>query len=89
MAKKYLICADLFLERISTFTFMRPSSDPLPPALASVPPRFLSRTSMVVGERAARPGIQDPRFSGYQAVRLATELLPASFALLGPDQVIY
>lgn len=68
---------------------MRPSSDPLPPALASVPPRFLSRTSMVVGERAARPGIQDPRFSGYQAVRLATELLPASFALLGPDQVIY
>lgn len=34
-----------------------------------------------------RPGVDHTSESGYQALRLATELVPTTFALLGSDQV--
>jgi len=40
-----------------------------------------------MGERVARPNMSPVHDSGFQALRLATELMPSTLALLGADQV--
>lgn len=48
-----------------------------------MPVRHMPHASLVAGERVGKPGgVQE---SGYQVVRLATELVPATLALLGSD----
>lgn len=59
--------------------------DPLPPKLSATPTRYMSHNSFIVGERVIRPGMDPASESGYQVLRLATELVPATFALLGSD----
>ncbi|GJQ74572.1 hypothetical protein Trydic_g21433 [Trypoxylus dichotomus] len=72
-------------EKMSTYTFMRNVKDPLPPSLASTPVRYMVHNSYILGEKVVRPGMDCTSESGYQVLRLATELVPATFALLGSE----
>ncbi|XP_076178672.1 sodium-dependent transporter bedraggled isoform X2 [Ptiloglossa arizonensis] len=74
-------------ERISSYVFMRPVNQPAPPGYSSTPERFMAHASFIVGERITRPGADFSVESGYQALRLSTELVPATLALLGTEQV--
>ncbi|KAJ8678551.1 hypothetical protein QAD02_014338 [Eretmocerus hayati] len=74
-------------ERISNYGFLRPTSQPAPLAYSSTPERFMSHASFVVGQRVTRPGSDINFESGYQVLRLSTELVPATLAILGPEQV--
>ncbi|XP_015599859.1 uncharacterized protein LOC107269926 isoform X2 [Cephus cinctus] len=74
-------------ERISGYTFMRLVNQPAPPGYSSTPERFMSHASFLVGQRVLRPGADLSIESGYQVLRLSTELVPATLALLGTEQV--
>lgn len=77
----------LHLERISGYTFMRLVNQPAPSWYTSTPERFMSHASFLVGQRVTRPGADVSIESGYQVLRLSTELVPATLALLGTEQV--
>ena len=47
----------------------------------------MAHASFVVGQRVIRPGGDLNHESGYQALRLSTELVPATLAVLGAEQV--
>ncbi|XP_011314570.1 uncharacterized protein bdg isoform X2 [Fopius arisanus] len=74
-------------ERISGYIFMRPVSQPPPSGYGNTPERFMSHASFLLGQRAIRPGADLSIESGYQALRLSTELVPATLAVLGTEQV--
>ncbi|KAL6442681.1 hypothetical protein ACFW04_002647 [Cataglyphis niger] len=74
-------------ERISGYTFMRLANKPAPSGHSSTPERFMSHASFLLGQRVIRPGVDTSIESGYQVLRLATELVPATLALLGTEQV--
>ncbi|XP_036139832.1 uncharacterized protein LOC105836629 isoform X2 [Monomorium pharaonis] len=74
-------------ERMSGYTFMRLASQPAPPGYTSTPERFMSHASFLLGQRVTRPGADTSTESGYQVLRLATELVPSTLALLGTEQV--
>ncbi|XP_060523939.1 sodium-dependent transporter bedraggled isoform X2 [Cylas formicarius] len=74
-------------EHMSSSVFLRSARDPLPPSLANTPVRYMIHNSFILGERVIRPGVDYSTESGYQALRLATELLPATFAVMGAEQV--
>ena len=46
----------------------------------SIPLRHMSHASLVAGDRVSKPGAAHE--SGYQVIRLATELIPATLAIL-------
>ncbi|KAL0275503.1 UNVERIFIED_CONTAM: hypothetical protein PYX00_003332 [Menopon gallinae] len=69
-------------ERMSSYSFLRRTGSNLPPSY-TIPVRHMPHASLVAGDRVGRPGsVQE---SGYQVIRLATELVPATLALLGSD----
>lgn len=72
---------------MTVYGFMRPYNQPAPAAYASTPERFMAHASFLVGQRVTRPGAELNFESGYQALRLATELVPATLAVLGTEQV--
>ncbi|XP_018331039.1 uncharacterized protein LOC108740985 [Agrilus planipennis] len=74
-------------EKISSYGFLRATKDPLPANLANTPVRYMFHQSFIVGERVTRPGTDHTSESGYQALRFATELLPTTFAIIGPNQL--
>ncbi|XP_063990631.1 sodium-dependent transporter bedraggled isoform X2 [Diachasmimorpha longicaudata] len=74
-------------ERISGYIFMRPVNQPAPSGYGNTPERFMSHASFLLGQRAIRPGADLSLESGYQALRLSTELVPATLAVLGTEQV--
>ncbi|KAK2587170.1 hypothetical protein KPH14_002920 [Odynerus spinipes] len=74
-------------ERISGYSFMRLVGQSAPPWYSSTSERFMSHASFLVGQRVTRPGADVATESGYQVLRLSTELVPATLALLGTEQV--
>ncbi|OXU30031.1 hypothetical protein TSAR_017027 [Trichomalopsis sarcophagae] len=74
-------------ERISSYTFLRPINQPSPSGYSSTPERFMAHASFLVGQRVSRPGAELTYESGYQVLRLSTELVPATLAVLGTEQV--
>jgi len=66
---------------------MRLANQPAPPEYSSTPERFMSHASFLLGQRVIRPGANTSIESGYQVLRLSTELVPATLALLGAEQV--
>ncbi|KAE8742791.1 hypothetical protein FOCC_FOCC011649, partial [Frankliniella occidentalis] len=80
-------------ERMSTYPFLQ--SGPLerldryqvPLTYQTTPVRWMPHASYVMGERVQKPGSLAAQESGYQVLRLATELVPTTLALLGADQV--
>jgi len=66
---------------------MRLANQPAPSGYSSTPERFMSHASFLLGQRVIRPGADTSVESGYQVLRLATELVPSTLALLGTEQV--
>ncbi|KAJ4452353.1 hypothetical protein ANN_03886 [Periplaneta americana] len=71
----------------STYAFLQWNSEPLPPLLASTPVRYMAHTTLIAGTRVVVPGVDSRHQSGYQVLRLATELVPSTLAQLGADAV--
>uniref|UniRef100_A0A182JTD9 Transporter n=1 Tax=Anopheles christyi TaxID=43041 RepID=A0A182JTD9_9DIPT len=74
-------------ENLGTNIFLRPANQPLPPQQATMPNRWLLRYSSVIGESFKRSYADPSRESGYQALRLVTELLPAALAAATPEHI--
>lgn len=74
-------------ENMSTVTFLQSEGAPLHPVYARHPVRYMQHSSLIVGTRVLLPGMGAGSERGYQVLRLATELAPSTFALVGPDQV--
>ncbi|XP_066909040.1 sodium-dependent transporter bedraggled isoform X2 [Halyomorpha halys] len=75
-------------EKMSSYGFLHPiKGPPLLASMVSTPPRFYQRSLFQVGERVIRPAVNTRQQSGYQALRLATELVPATLAVLGPGKL--
>ncbi|XP_017784559.1 PREDICTED: uncharacterized protein LOC108568137 isoform X2 [Nicrophorus vespilloides] len=85
-ANGYTYHPDSF-EGINTYTFLRHAKDPLPPNLAATPVKYMVHNSFIVGDRVTRPGVDPSAESGYQVLRFATELIPATFAILGAEKI--
>lgn len=71
------------LERSATNIFLQRRDIPLPYSYA-VPIRWMSHSGLILGERTIKPQTNICHESGYQPLRLATELVPATFAAIGP-----
>lgn len=69
-----------FPENIGTDIFLLPADQPLPPQYATMPTKWLIRYSMVLGESFKRPYANPHQESGYQVLRLVTELFPSTLA---------
>ncbi|XP_065170048.1 sodium-dependent transporter bedraggled isoform X2 [Atheta coriaria] len=82
----YIYQPDSF-EKLSTYTFLRHVSEPLPASMAATPVRYMHHHSFILGDRVTRPGIDPATESGYQVLRFATELIPTTFSLLGTEKV--
>ncbi|KAL9703489.1 hypothetical protein quinque_007007 [Culex quinquefasciatus] len=74
-------------ENIGTDIFLLPSDQPLPPQHATMPTKWLIRYSMVLGESFKRPYANPHQESGYQALRLITELLPSTLAAATQERI--
>ncbi|XP_050515599.1 sodium-dependent transporter bedraggled isoform X2 [Diabrotica virgifera virgifera] len=82
----YTYLPDSF-ESMASYTFLRSTKDALPHSLSSTPVRNMPHNSFNLGERVLRPNVDFSKESGYMVLRLATELVPATFAVMGADQV--
>lgn len=71
-------------ENMGTYRFLLPGGVNI--HVKSKPVQYLAHTSLICGVRVLLEDntVQE---SGYQVLRLATELVPSTFALLGADQV--
>lgn len=74
-------------ERKSTYIFLQPNSVRPLPSLGHTPVRYMTHTMLIAGSRITVPGMDFRQQSGYQVLRLATELVPSTLALLGADAV--
>ncbi|EDS34501.1 sodium/chloride dependent transporter [Culex quinquefasciatus] len=74
-------------ENIGTDIFLLPSDQPLPPQHATMPTKWLIRYSMVLGESFKRPYANPHQESGYQVLRLVTELLPSTLAAATQERI--
>lgn len=77
----------LLPERMSSYIFLfKQNSSQARKHLTPV--RWMQHNSLFLGERTMKnnvPGM--PQESGYQAMRLATELFPATFAMIGAKNI--
>ncbi|XP_063696615.1 sodium-dependent transporter bedraggled [Culicoides brevitarsis] len=67
-------------ENMGSYVFLMPTDRPLPSPLTSFPSKWLTRYSTVLGESFRKFGHSYPKESGYQVLRLVTELLPSTLA---------
>lgn len=51
---------------MSSYIFLRPAKNPLPPSLANTPPRFMTHNLFIVGDRIMKPNMDVTTESGYQ-----------------------
>ena len=80
-----MLCHDQFPETEDHAKFLQPVApgDPLN-EVTRITSRHMAHSSLLAGTRLVLPLTKHRRpKSGYQALRLATELLPATFAALG------
>nr|CAD7576178.1 unnamed protein product [Timema californicum] len=73
-------------EHMSSYSFLHSDRSSSPIHLTSTPVRFMGHSQFVVGSQVVQPGANSAQQSGYQALRLATEIVPATLALLGSGQ---
>ncbi|XP_066999497.2 sodium-dependent transporter bedraggled [Anabrus simplex] len=74
-------------EQMSTYLFLHPDSTAIPAVYVTTPVRYMTHSTFIAGTRVILPNAKIDNESGYQVLRLATELVPSTFALLGADQV--
>jgi hypothetical protein len=79
-----MIC---FSERMSSYIFLfKQNSSQARKHLTPV--RWMQHSSLFLGERTMKNNMAGmPQESGYQAMRLATELFPATFAMIGAKNI--
>lgn len=65
---------------MGSYEFLLRTDRPLPTQLATTPSKWLSRYSTVLGESFRKFNVAYPKESGYQVLRLVTELLPSTLA---------
>nr|CAD7265674.1 unnamed protein product [Timema shepardi] len=73
-------------QHMSSYSFLHSDRSSSPIHLTSTPVRFMGHSQFVVGSQVVQPGANSAQQSGYQALRLATEIVPATLALLGSGQ---
>ncbi|XP_050535802.1 sodium-dependent transporter bedraggled isoform X2 [Daktulosphaira vitifoliae] len=74
-------------ERESSYIFMF-KQDSSQAKKHLTPVRWMQHSSLLLGERTMKTSVPGmPQESGYQAMRLATELFPATFALVGAKTI--
>lgn len=73
-------------ENLDSSIFLKQTTD-LPVSLANSPEKYMLHNSYTVGHKVIRPFVDRNTESGYQVLRLATELIPAMFAILGPERL--
>lgn len=66
-------------ETLSSNVFLYPKSQPIPTHVISVPAKWLPRYSTILGEAMKQPGVPHHKESGYQVLRLITEIIPSAF----------
>lgn len=66
-------------ETLQSNVFLYPTSKPIPSHVISIPPKWLPRFSTILGEAMKQPGVPHHKESGYQVLRLITEIIPAAF----------
>ncbi|CAK1555186.1 unnamed protein product [Leptosia nina] len=69
-------------ETIKSSQFIWPTSEPLPGNAASAPVRYMGQYGSLVGVTVWRQGNLAKTFSGWQPLQLATEIVPATLAVL-------
>lgn len=78
-------------ENTKSNIFLWPSDGAIPPHLASIPSKWITRYSTVLGETCKLPIYSQQqssqRESGYQAIRLVTELFPSALASVTHQQI--
>ncbi|XP_044258014.1 sodium-dependent transporter bedraggled isoform X2 [Tribolium madens] len=74
-------------ENINSYTFLESTRGRVPPKYSNTPIKYMVHNSFFLGEKVIRPGVDSSVESGYQALRLATELVPATFAVLGAEKM--
>lgn len=72
---------------MSSYVFMRSVNELAPPGQGNTPERFMKHASFIIGQRVVRPSFESSIESGYQALRLSTELVPATLSILGTETV--
>ncbi|XP_073990606.1 sodium-dependent transporter bedraggled isoform X2 [Rhodnius prolixus] len=74
-------------EKMSTYGFLHPVKSPLPATQSSTPIRWMQHSLYLAGDKVTKPGVNSRQQSGYQALRLATELVPATLAIIGAERL--
>lgn len=77
----------MYLEKMSTYGFLHPVKSPLPATQSSTPIRWMQHSLYLAGDKVTKPGVNSRQQSGYQALRLATELVPATLAIIGAERL--
>lgn len=75
-------------EHVSSYTFLKSNQNSLATTYNSLPERFMPHHASLIGTHIARPGVDSSSQSGYQVLQLATELVPSTLAIIGPDKVL-
>ncbi|CAH0399868.1 unnamed protein product [Chilo suppressalis] len=74
-------------ETIKSSQFLWPTKDPMPGNLVSTPVRYMTHYSSLVGVTVTKNGNSVRTLSGWQPLQLATQLVPATLAVLPPNML--
>ncbi|XP_068617356.1 sodium-dependent transporter bedraggled isoform X2 [Battus philenor] len=69
-------------ETVKSSQFLWPTSDPLPGSVVSTPVRYMGHYGSLVGVTVWRNGNAGKVYSGWQPLQLATQIVPATLAVL-------
>ncbi|XP_055922699.1 sodium-dependent transporter bedraggled isoform X2 [Eupeodes corollae] len=83
--KNHYIYVPRSYEFMDSYTSVYSLKGPITPALISFPTKWVPHYSSLLGETYRRPPLTSVRESGYQALRLITELFPAAMAIAQGD----
>ncbi|XP_055855645.1 sodium-dependent transporter bedraggled isoform X2 [Episyrphus balteatus] len=83
--KNHYIYVPRSYEFMDSYTSVYSLKGPITPALISYPTKWVPHYSSLLGETYRRPPLTSFRESGYQALRLITELFPAAMAIAQGD----
>lgn len=84
-----LILQTFFLETIKSSQFLWPASEPLPGNTVSTPVRYMGHYGSLVGLTVWRTGNPARVLSGWQPLQLATQIVPATLAVVPTSVVCY
>ncbi|XP_073955716.1 sodium-dependent transporter bedraggled isoform X2 [Choristoneura fumiferana] len=74
-------------ETVQSSQFLWPTSEPMPGNTVSTPIRYRSHYASLVGITVWKTGSAVKSFSGWQPLQLATQIVPATLAVLPPNML--